>query len=288
MLLNCAVLALTVLSSSIVASSQITLERLKWPIPALSSEWSSVDHSQLASLWATSEGNGSDDSSQTTPQSGRSGLIGRSIRRGLEDQKELYSIPFKRQNLKWDVLVLATTGALIATDKHIERQLPVVHYNSYNLLSDAALGTLSGSLVTMWAYGIKTDRPHLKETGELELETLANTFLFYAPMQLIGARERPGEATNNGRFGHHHAFNTSFPGGHSMFTTAMATVLAHEYPKPWVEAAAYGAAAAVTAGRFIGRDHWASDLFVGNLLGYLIASHIFHAHCDPELSDACH
>ena len=122
----------------------------------------------------------------------------------------------------------------------------------------------------------------------MELETLANTFLIYAPMQLISARERPGEATNNGRFGHHHAFNTSFPGGHSLFTTAMATVLAHEYPRPWVQAVAYGAAATVTAGRLIGRDHWASDLFVGNVLGYLIARHIFHAHCDPDLSEACH
>lgn len=215
------------------------------------------------------------------------GLIGRTVRRGLEDQKELYSAPFKVSNLKWDVPVLLITGGLIAGDKRIERGLPTVREKTYNLMSDVTLGTLSGGLVALWAYGIKTDNAHAKETGELELETLANTFLIYAPMQLIGARERPGEATNNGRFGHHHAVNTSFPAGHSMFTTAMATVIAHEYPKPWVQALAYGAAAAVTAGRLIGRDHWASDLFVGNVLGYLIARHIFHAHCDPELSEAC-
>src|SRR5437870_5171532 len=208
----------------------------------------------------------------------------RSIKRGLQDQKQLYAAPFKVSNLKWDALFLAGTAALLATDKRTQEALPGGNFNLYGNISSVSLGGMSGALVGLWAYGIRTDNAHAKETGQLELETLANTFLIYAPMQLISARERPGEATNNGRFGHHHAFNTSFPGGHSLFTTAMATVLAHEYPRPWVQAVAYGAAATVTAGRLIGGDHWASDLFVGNVLGYLIARHIFHAHCDPDLS----
>lgn len=234
------------------------------------------------------------DPSQSASNSGSTGsdqqhgLIGRSIRRGLEDQKEIYSAPFKISNLKWDALVLATTGGLIAADRHIERNLPKTNYNSFNTLSNASLGTLSGSLVVLWAYGIKTDNPHAKETGELELETLVDTFLVYSPMQLIAGRQRPGEGTNNGNFWEHHSINTSFPAGHPMFTMAMATVVAHEYPKPWVEALAYGAVGAVTAGRLLGHDHWSSDLFIGNVLGYLIARHVFHAHCDPDLSEACH
>jgi hypothetical protein len=35
------------------------------------------------------------------------------------------------------------------------------------------------------------------------------------------------------------------------------------------------------------RDHWSSDMFIGAALGIGIGSHIFHAHCDPELSDSC-
>jgi membrane-associated phospholipid phosphatase len=82
--------------------------------------------------------------------------------------------------------------------------------------------------------------------------------------------------------------NTSFPGGHAMFTWSMATVVAHEYPKPWVKLLAYGAAMTVTAGRFLARDHWSSDMFVGSVLGFAIGTHIFHARCDPELSESCH
>src|SRR5215470_948260 len=216
------------------------------------------------------------------------GLIRRSVERGLEDQKQLYLAPFKVSNLKWDALFLATTGGLIAADRHIERNLPGGNLHAYETASNVSLGTMSGSLVALWAYGIKTDNRRAKEAGELELETLADTFLIYTPMQFLGARERPGEGTNNGRFWRHHSFNTSFPGGHSMFAMAMATVVAHEYPKPWVQVLSYGAATVVSVGRFLGRDHWSSDIFVGTALGYLIARHVFHARCEPGISEACH
>ena len=51
---------------------------------------------------------------------------------------------------------------------------------------------------------------------------------------------------------------------------------------------AYGAATAVTASRFLARDHWSSDMFVGSALGFAIGTHVFHSHCDPELSPSCH
>jgi membrane-associated phospholipid phosphatase len=72
-----------------------------------------------------------------------------------------------------------------------------------------------------------------------------------------------------------------------MFTWAMATVVAHEYSKPWIQILTYGAAFAVTTSRFLARDHWSSDMWVGSALGIGIAEHVFHAHCDPELSDSC-
>ena len=72
-----------------------------------------------------------------------------------------------------------------------------------------------------------------------------------------------------------------------MFTWAMATVVAQEYPKPWVQVLNYTAAFTVTTTRFLARDHWASDMWVGTALGIAIGTHEFHAHCDPELSASC-
>jgi membrane-associated phospholipid phosphatase len=232
---------------------------------------------------------------QDQPQNGvaqsddahRHGFIVRNLRRGLEDQKELYLAPLKPKNLKWDALFLATTGALLATDRQVLRDIPTDHVNISHDIALICLGGTGAAIGGIWAYGIKTDNPHAQETGALTLESMANTFLIYTPMQFIAGRERPDEGTGNGRFWRHGGFNTSFPGGHAMFAWSMASVVAHEYPRPWVKFLAYGAAVSVSGARLTGRNHFASDIWVGSILGYLIGTHIFHAHCDPQVSEAC-
>lgn len=210
------------------------------------------------------------------------------LARYLQDQKELYRSPFRRSNLKWDAVVLAGTGALIATDRRIERHLPGGNVDLYTNISNIALAGTASAMALASLYGIKTHNEHLKELGSIGVEALVNTFLVYTPMQVIAGRQRPGEGNGYGDFATHHNIDTSFPAGHVMFTVTMASVVAHEYPKPWVEALAYGASAAVMGGRLLGRDHWSSDVFVGSALGYLISSHIFHSHCNPNFSQACH
>lgn len=224
---------------------------------------------------------------QPVQSSDHHGLVMRAVKRTLEDQKELYRAPFKVSNFKWDGLVLAGTTLFLIEDRHIENNLPSGHYQFYQDTSNIAIGALAASLGGVFIYGAKTEHHHARETGFLELETLTNTFLIYMPMQLIAARQRPGEGNGHGDFLKHSALNTSFPGGHAMFTFAMATVLSHEYSQKWVQALAYAAASAVTASRFLARDHWSSDMFVGAALGIGIGAHVFHAHCDPELSDSC-
>jgi hypothetical protein len=222
-----------------------------------------------------------------TQQSDRPGLVMRSVKRTLEDQKELYRAPFKPSNFKWDALVLGGTAALLASDRHIEKHIGTAHQTVYQASSDVAIAGLGATLGGVYLWGIKGDHPHAKETGALELETLVNTFLIYTPMQLLAARQRPDEGNGNGDFWKHHNINTSFPGGHAMFTFAMATVVSHEYPQKWVQALAYSAASIVTVTRFMARDHWSSDMLVGSALGIGIGAHIFHAHCNPDLSDSC-
>ncbi len=232
---------------------------------------------------------GEGDSSALPPDPDQThGFVGRMVRRGLEDQKEIYTAPFQRSNIKWDAAVLAGTAAFLATDKRIERQLPGSHLQLYQNTSNIALGGLAASLGGLWAYGLKTENPHLREIGTLELEAVSNTFLIYAPMQFIAGRQRPGEGNGNGDFFYHHALDTSFPSGHAMFTWSMATVLAREYPRNWVRLLAYGTALTVTASRLLAQDHWSSDMFVGSAVGFAIGTHIFHSRCAPGLSSSCH
>jgi hypothetical protein len=225
--------------------------------------------------------------SSSTDSGPHEGLVKRSVTRIGQDQKRLYLAPFEVHNLKWDALVLVGTGAFIAADRHIENNISHSNFHVYQGISDFALGGLAGSLAGIYLYGAKSEHRHARETGELELETLVNTFLIYTPMQLIFARQRPDEGNNHGDFFKHHAINTSFPGGHAMFTWAMASVLADEYPKPWARVLSYGAAFTVTFARFMARDHWASDMFIGTGLGLAIAENTFHARCNPEFESQC-
>ena len=148
----------------------------------------------------------------------RPGLVKRSIIRIGQDQKFLFKGPFEKHNLKWDAVILVGTGAFLAADRHIENNIPRSHFGVYQAISDTAIGGLAGSLAGIYLYGAKTEHRHARETGELELETLINTFLIYTPMQLIAGRQRPDEGNNHGDFFKHHALDTSFPGGHAMFT----------------------------------------------------------------------
>jgi hypothetical protein len=209
------------------------------------------------------------------------------LKRFGRDQGEIYSAPFRLRNLKWDALVLAGTAGLIAADRQASHALPTTHLDLSRNLSNAGLVGSAGAVGALWIYGVKTGDEHAKETGELALESLANTATVYTLTQFMFGRERPTEGTGNGRFWIHNGLNSSFPSGHALFTWTMASVVAHEYPRPWVELLAYGTAATVSATRYTGRLHYPSDIVVGSLIGYLVGTHIFHSHCKPGLSDAC-
>ena len=224
----------------------------------------------------------------TRAASDHHGFVGRVFRRGLEDQRNFTLRPSGSPVSSGTLCYWLEPELCYASDRRIEHQLPGSFLQGYQNTSNIAIGTLSASLAGLWIYGMKTDNAHAREAGTLELETLTNSFLIYAPMQFIAGRQRPGEGNGNGDFWRHHSMNTSFPGGHAMFTWSMATVIAREYPKTWVRVLAYGAAGAVTVSRFMARDHWSSDMLVGSALGFAIGNHIFHSHCDPGLSPSCH
>ena len=233
----------------------------------------------------SSERNRADNDSQQISE--HAGTFHRAAKRIWRDQEELWAAPFKKSNLKWDAVVLLGTGALIATDRHTVPNVSQHTIDVSSNISNAAIygtGTAAGSI---WIAGLISNNPHQKETGLLTLEALTDAMPIYTGLQVIAGRERPGEGTGNARFLQKHSIDGSFPAGHAMFAWTMATVIAHEYPHWWVKALFYGAAATVSVTRFTAHDHFASDTLVGSALGYFIGRHIFHAHCNPELSEAC-
>jgi membrane-associated phospholipid phosphatase len=216
------------------------------------------------------------------------GALKETIRRFGKNQAEIYSAPFHSSNLKWNALFLAGTGVLIATDRRASKALSGNHVDISRNISTVSLYGTSAAAGVLWLSGLATHNEHAREAGTLSAEAIANTVPIYAGLQLITGRERPNEGSGNGRFWRNNALNSSFPSGHALFAWSMASVIAHEYPRPWVKWLAYGTATVVSVTRFTGREHFPSDVVVGSALGYLIGRHIFQVHCKKGLSEDCH
>jgi hypothetical protein len=73
------------------------------------------------------------------------------------------------------------------------------------------------------------------------------------------------------------------PSEHTSVAFAIAGVIAHEYPGPLTQILAYGAAGLIGFSRVRARQHFPSDVFVGGIMGDLIAQNVYSRHFDPEL-----
>jgi len=210
------------------------------------------------------------------------------LHRAVLDQKGIYTAPFHRRNLKWDLLFLAATGGFLAGDRYISRAVNPDHATVSQNISDIGLYSMAASVGGLFLSSFKTQDAHARETGILSAEAFANTGVVLSFTQLTAGRERPTEGNGNGRFWQNNALGSSFPSAHSSFTWTMASVVAHEYPKPWVRWLVYGTATTVSVARVTGLKHFSSDVEVGGVFGYLIGQHIFNAHCVAGLSPSCH
>jgi hypothetical protein len=92
-------------------------------------------------------------------------------------------------------------------------------------------------------------------------------------IKTITGRDRPLEG--NGR-GDWFQGGASFPSEHAAAAWSIATVVAGQYPGWMTKLLAYGGAAAVSAARVTGREHFASDALIGSALGWYIGHHVLN------------
>jgi membrane-associated phospholipid phosphatase len=224
---------------------------------------------------------------KSTQNRSAEGAFKKTVGRFGKDQADIYSAPFHRSNLKWDALFLGGTGVLLATDSNATGALSGNHVDLSRNFSTAGLYGTSAAAGVLWLSGMATHNEHSRETGALSAEALVNSVPFYIGVQLLSGRQRPNQGHGNGLFWRNNALNSSFPSGHALFTWSMASVIAHEYPRPWVNWLVYGTATLVSVSRFTGREHFPSDVVVGSVIGYFIGRHVFQAHCREGLSEGC-
>ena len=88
-------------------------------------------------------------------------------------------------------------------------------------------------------------------------------------------RERPFAATRPGGFWRGPSLpgdgNFSFPSGHTTSAFAAAAVFSEYYKAGWIPYVVYPLAVCVGLSRIVEQQHWASDTFVGGIIGYYSA-----------------
>lgn len=154
-----------------------------------------------------------------------------------------------------------------------------------------SLGTFGGFL----AYGFLADNERAIKTGEIGLESFLLSGITVHFIKRMTGRERPSSSTSTGGtwYGptaffqgrereHGQARYDAFPSGHTASAFAMATVLSDMYPEPWVSYISYTLATGVAVTRISESTHWASDCFLGAIIGYGSAKLVERWNDDSE------
>lgn len=205
----------------------------------------------------------------------------------MKDQYGIWTFPLRlrQDDLKWAAPLAGGTAALLATD---ERTSHLLDNNSMRLsishgISVAGTGyAVSGTAAAFYVFGRVTHNERARETGLLSFEALVNAGIVTEVFKTVSRRGRPTQNNGEGEF---FTSGTSFFSGHSSSIWALAAVINDEYGArhKWVRYGVLGLAAAVSASRYTGQNHFLSDILVGGAVGYGIGHFVYLRHHDTDL-----
>jgi membrane-associated phospholipid phosphatase len=142
------------------------------------------------------------------------------------------------------------------------------------LCGDGAV--LVGLSAALYAAGEIDHADGLRKTALMSLESLASaSFLVWTTKVLVG-RARPYAGETSHSF-HPFALKSrlwSFPSGHAAAAFSVATTIALQTRSVFVDVIAYSLASLAGLSRIHDDKHWASDVFIGSVLGYFVAKKI--------------
>jgi membrane-associated phospholipid phosphatase len=202
----------------------------------------------------------------------------------LRDEKAIFRSPLhiNRENARWWITLGGATAALIASDQKITNTLPQTTAFTSPSRWTSRLGA-AYSLYPLWGMfyivGKTGNNPRARDTGRIGIEALIDTDIAVNIMKAVTQRPRPEVKGRSVAF---FKGGDAFPSGHSIQTWALARVFARKFPDHKIYSVlAYGLASTVSASRFAGRRHSASDAFAGAAMGFFIGDFVYRHHHAP-------
>jgi membrane-associated phospholipid phosphatase len=205
----------------------------------------------------------------------------------VRDQKEIWTFPIalaRGKHLKPTIAVVGVTAALIALDGH-----PAAYFSkpnpwgTFNKVFSGPRTAQANYIIPLTLYGISLVRrdTYGQKTFLLAGEAVINAEILTSVMKDIDRRANPNDMPVGGPYGDSwfkNKFaqnliggNGSFPSGHTIAAFSVATVYAERYKNlKWVKWVAYGLAAVDGFSRISLQSHYASEVFLGATLGYVL------------------
>jgi membrane-associated phospholipid phosphatase len=188
-------------------------------------------------------------------------------------------------------VVLGTAGGLLAVDYEVKQLFLRNHTNFWNSVTgqiEPFGNAYSPYLVGgMYVAGVITHNRKLEHTSLITAKSLLISTLIYTFTKSVVRRGRPTYYDDplvfNAPFSMD-KYHTSFPSGHMLTVTSVATALAEAYGEehPWVPWVTYSIAILTGTTRLYQERHWGSDVWLGASLGYFVTKGIFKRHRQLE------
>jgi hypothetical protein len=202
----------------------------------------------------------------------------------FHDEIGMWTSPFKARlpDATWLVPLGGFTTALFVTDSDFSRHLSndPNTLTRYRHVSDYGAYSMAGAAAGVYFMGLMNHNEHQRESGYLSGEAAIDSLIAVEALKFATGRQRPNQDNGNGQFW---KGGSSFPSEHSAGAWAIAGIMAHEYPSPFVKFLAYGMASVVSVSRIGAKQHFPSDVLIGAAIGYLTSEYVYRQHHNPEL-----
>lgn len=216
----------------------------------------------------------------------------------FKDTRDIIIAPVKWKASQWISLVAigATTGVLFSYDDEIKRMSQKLRTPLSNDISRYGLEPWGKGLYSMplmagfYLHGIIWKNARSKRVGLLGVKAFVLTGCFTQVMKYAFQRQRPDVTDNPYRFeGFWGSWkHDSFFSGHTSTFFAVAAIIACEYnDKKLIPPLVYTVAGIASLSRIHDNRHWASDVFLGAVVGYGIGKLIYsHNNWKIQISPA--
>ena len=243
-----------------------------------------------------------DDSLQFDLNDGNDGIIKHPTDLNVDINKHYFKNYFFdtgkiiREPFRWDSTAkkyfLLETGlalALYSSDEHIATYTQKHRTDSTNNFSSDVRSAADNAIYALGAwylYGKFGHDTRARSTALLSLEGALISGFFTSTVKIISGRKRPNITSDSSDWRGWGYTDSAFTSGHSSSAWAVASVISHEYHEHrWVPFAAYTSAALVSWSRLNDNKHWASDVFVGGLIGYYTGKLLVRYHHEEYLHE---